>query len=84
MGSFSCCCGFVSLAGPFSHDALAWDGEVEGDVVHDLELRLLVGPGSSLVEPRLILWCVVRQVRLRLHSDNYVMRDWGQFGTVIR
>ena len=66
VGSMSCCCGFFSLAGPFSHDLLAWDGEVEGDVVHDLELRLLVGPGSSLVEPRLILWCVVRQSAVKI------------------
>ena len=56
MGSMHWCCGFYPLAGPVPQDPLAWDGEVEGDAVHVHRLLLLVGPGSSLVDPQRIPW----------------------------
>ena len=53
MGSILGCGSWVSFAGPFSRDPLAWVGEVE-DVIHVLVLLVGCLPGRSLVKLQLI------------------------------
>ena len=53
MGSILGCGSWVSFAGPFFRDPLAWVGEVEDDV-HVLVLLVGCLPGRSLVKLQLI------------------------------
>ena len=53
----------ASFRGPVPQDPLAWDGEVEGDAVNVHWLLLLVGPGSSLVDPQRIPWWLVIRMK---------------------